>query len=754
MLKITNLKKINNVSHGTFYSKADDSFKESSAFLTLNNKKWTVKIIFNRGNKRALGCIYVGRRLFNLKWGRYYVAQIDESDCGVAALAMIFKYYGSTIPLFKLRKLTQTSLEGTTIWGIIRASSKLKISAKAIQASKHLFQDREISYPFIVHVQKNQELLHYYVVLDVKNDKVTIADPDEDIGIVHMLKKDLLAEWTGVAILFEKAKDYHRIVEKPLSLWQFQKLIVEKKHLLVPIFLSVVFITFLELISAYFFQNLIDSFIPKKLITEMTIISIGLIIGHVCSSISMYLNQSLILKLERNISKNIIMMYIKHVFHLPINFFINKTNGDIISRFQDTEKIVTAISSCYVVGIMQSSIFFALGIILALQNIHLFGVSVISIPIYVMIIIMFVRPFERQNKNVMAASETVTSELISDFSCMELIKSMNWTDVVLHKSNIKLEKLLNSTQKFMKMDQIQKTLKELVDHILEIMVLMIGAHEVFAQRISLGELVAFNTLLCYFMNPLQDIVGLQSKIQSAKVALNRLNEVLSVPQEKLKGDSLHHKNTDADIKVENVCFGYGDGKVVLANISCSILRQQKVLLQGQSGCGKSTFAKLLAGFLTCHNGRIIVGEQDIKNLNPVEWRKHVLYVPQIPYIFNTTIFENLLMDCSRKISDDKIKTVCELVGLDEVINQLPLGLDTVIGEHGSKLSGGQKQRLCLARALLTDAEVLILDEVTSSLDFISEEQIIKNICNLTKKTVIIITHRLEVAKYVDQIIKI
>lgn len=639
--------------------------------------------------------------------------------------------------------------------GRIKAADNFKISTKAIKATSDLFEDSDISYPFIVHVQKKHDLLHYYVVLDVKKDKITIADPDRDVGIVHMLKEDLLEEWTGVAIFFQKGENYQPIIEKTPTLWDFQQLIVKRKRLLVPIFLSAVIIASLELISAYFFQNLIDSFIPNKLISEMTIISIGLVMGYLCSSVAMYLNRYLILKLERHISKNIIVMYIKHVFHLPMNFFASRTNGDIISRFQDTEKIVSAISSVYVVGILQTSIFITLGIVLLLQNAHLFFVSLLGIPIYIFIIVLFIKPFEKQSNQVMSASEKVTSELISDFSCMEAIKAMNWGDVLLHKNIAKLDSLLDATQKFMQMDQMQKTIKQLIDQLLEITVLVIGAHEIFAHRMSLGELVAFNTLLRYFMNPLQDIIGLQAKVQTAKVALNRFYEVLSLSQESLNfGDDLFLEGTKFDIELKNVCFGYGDGNFVLTDMSCSIAHRQKILVKGKSGCGKSTFAKLLAGFQICDEGQILIGKQNIENLDYKELRKHVLYVPQTTFVFNTTIIENLLMDNTKLVDENKIREVCKLVGLDKVIEQLPLGLDTPIGEHGSKLSGGQKQRICLARALLTDAKILILDESTSSLDVVSEEQIIKNICGLTSKTVVIIAHRLEIEEHVDSVMHI
>lgn len=691
-----------------------------------------------------------------MKWKKFYVPQVDESDCGVAALATILKYHGSNIPLSKLRSIARTSIEGTSILGIVSAAATFGLTAKAVKANKDIFKEGVIKEPFIIHVIKSKKLLHYYVVLKVKGDELVIADPDINDGIKKVSITSILNEWTGIAVLIEKSKNYHQKKEPLPTLLSYRRLLYNHKTLVITIVLISIISTLLEVLGAFLFQGLIDTFIPQKMINTLTIVSIGLIFGYICSSISSFSGNYATTILGQKMSNKILMEYLDHTFKLPMSFFSSRKNGDIVSRFNDANKIVDAIASLFVSSIINLGMLIILSTILIEQNLSLFLVSLLSIPIYIVIILLFVKPFEHQNRIIMENNATTSSDIISSIAGIEALKSVNWEQSFLNRIQTDYHTFLKSSAKYVYLDQCQQALKSIIDNSLSVVILLIGAHEVLSGTLSLGALITFNSLLRFFTGPLQEIISLQPKIQSASVAANRLNEILSVPTENslriTNSGQTHAYNNDYTISMEHVTFRYGFGLPTINNISCNFKQNSNVVIAGKSGGGKSTLAKLIAGFSECDEGIIRIGSVDISSLDKNTLRSKITYLPQTPNIFNGSIAENISMSYNKQnFNKEKFEKSIEISGLSSLIEKLPFGIETNIGEQGSLLSGGQKQRICLARALMSDADILILDESTSNLDALSENIIMKKIFNLNK-TVITIAHRLKVASFADYMI--
>lgn len=255
-------------------------------------------------------------------------------------------------------------------------------------------------------------------------------------------------------------------------------------------------------------------------------------------------------------------------------------------------------------------------------------------------------------------------------------------------------------------------------------------------------------MLSYFTNPITNIINLQTKLQKARVANERLNEVYLVPsefEEKKTELSLSHFN----LNMSEISYQYGFGRKVLSEIKLSIKENEKLTIVGMSGSGKSTLVKLLVNFFQPTSGTITLGGIDLQQFD-----KHQLrYLPQQPYIFTGSIMENLLLGASEATSQEEIIRAVELAEIRADIEQMQLGYQTELSSDASSLSGGQKQRIALARALLSSAKILILDEATSNLDMITEKKILKNLLALDK-TIIFIAHRLSVAEMSHRIIVI
>jgi ATP-binding cassette subfamily C protein len=252
----------------------------------------------------------------------------------------------------------------------------------------------------------------------------------------------------------------------------------------------------------------------------------------------------------------------------------------------------------------------------------------------------------------------------------------------------------------------------------------------------------------FIMTPVQDILSMQYSYASAMAALKRLNKILTLKTEASgdkKIDSLH-----VELSLKDVSFSYNADKKILQNISLDITSGSKIALIGASGSGKTTLAQVLSGFYEKDSGSFTCNAVSIEELDKRELRKKIFLVLQMPILFNSTLRFNIAM--GEEIDDKKIFEALKIAQLYEMVDAMPLGLDTIVGHHGIRLSGGQRQRLSIARMILANPSVVIFDESTSALDVHTEAKLYTSITPLLKdKTVITIAHRLSTVKNVDKI---
>ena len=684
-------------------------------------------------------------------FNKYYVSQVDEADCGVAALSMILRKFGSKVSLATLRKATKTTTEGTTALGIVEAAKKYKLNVAAYQADINLFNSNEASYPFIAHlIKKDTGLLHYCVVVKNAKNHLIIADPNPNIKVQKVSKEAFFQEWTGIAIFANPANDYEIIQEQLPTLKRLIIPVIEQKKLLIGIVTSAFLVTFINIISSYFFQGLIDKLIPYKLLTPLNIICIGLLIAYVANSLFNFTRDYLLATLGQRLSKTILLDYIKHVLKLPMEFFSTRKTGDIVSRFTDANKVIDALVNSIISIFLDTTMLCIIGITLAIQNLKLFILTLITIPVYLVIIGSFTHSFKVLNQKEMESNATVSASIIEDIRGIETIKSLNSEENRLTKIENEFNDFLHKSLTHTKLNSIQQSLKSFTQLAFSLIILWFGAIQVINNQFTIGQLMTYNALLVYFITPLQNIINLQPKIQSAQVANNRLNEVYMVQDEFIK-KKLSHKITNGDIEIKNVNYSYQYNHPILKDINWKITTGTKMTVVGMSGSGKSTLMKLLVNYFNPTSGQILVNGLNILDIDKTTVRSFINYIPQNPYIFSGTIKENLLLGSRTDITDEDITKACKVAMIHDDIMHLSLGYDSKLDENATTLSGGQKQRLTVARALLSPAKVIILDESTSGLDIITEEKLVKNLMNLTSKTIIFIAHRLSIAKITNNI---
>ena len=683
---------------------------------------------------------------------KHYRSQIDQKDCGVASLAMVFGYFGSYYSLARLRELAKTTINGTTALGLVKAAETLGFEPQAIQADMTLFDSPNLIFPFVVHVLKDKELFHYYVVTGKDKQNIHIADPDPEVRLTKLSRERFEEEWTGTTIFVAPSPNYQPHKDKNQGLTSFLPILINQKGLITNIILATALVTLINIVGSYYLQSIIDTYVPNQTSSTLSIISICLVIVYALQQILSFAQDYLLIVLGQRLSIDVILSYIKHVFHLPMSFFATRRTGEIVSRFTDANSIIDALASTIISIFLDISTVLIISIILFLQNSSLFFISLLGLPIYAVIIFAFMKPFEKMNRNTMEANATLSSSVIEDINGIETIKSLASEKICYQKIDREFVDYLKRSFTYSRAESQQKALKKLAQLSLNVCVLWIGANFVMDGKMSLGQLITYNTLLYYFTNPLENIINLQSKLQTAQVANSRLNEVYLVKSEFEEQKMVEDLSTiQGDMTFKGIHYKYDYGQDILSDINLTIKEGSKIALVGVSGSGKSTLAKMMVNFYDPSQGEIRLGDMNLNQIDKKSLRQHINYLPQQPYVFNGTILENILLGAKEGTTREDILRAVELAEIREDIERMPLNYQTELTSDGTGISGGQRQRIALARALLTDAPILILDEATSSLDILTEKRIVDNLMNLDK-TLIFIAHRLTIAERVEKVV--
>jgi len=683
---------------------------------------------------------------------KHYRPQMDQMDCGVASLAMVFGYFGSYYSIASLRELAKTTTNGTTALGLVKVAEELGFETQAIQADMSLFDLPDLTFPFIVHVLKEGELLHYYVVTGRDKENIYIADPDPGIRLTKLSRERFEKEWTGTSIFMAPSPNYKPHQEKRQGLTSFLPILINQKGLIINIILATFLVTLINIVGSYYLQSIIDTYVPNQASSTLSIISICLVIVYALQQILSFAQDYLLIVLGQRLSIDIILSYIKHAFHLPISFFATRRTGEIVSRFTDANSIIDVLASAVISIFLDISTVLIISIILFLQNSNLFFICLLGLPIYAVIIFAFMKPFEKMNRDTMEANATLSSSVIEDINGIETIKSLASEKTRYQKIDREFVDYLKKSFTYSRAESQQKALKKLAQLFLNVCILWMGANLVMDGKMSLGQLITYNTLLFYFTNPLENIINLQSKLQTAQVANNRLNEVYLVNSEFEEQKMVEDLSmVQGDMTFKKVHYKYDYGQDILSDINLTIKHGSKIAFVGVSGSGKSTLAKMMVNFFNPSQGEIRLGDMNLNHIDKKSLRQHINYLPQQPYVFNGTILENLLLGAKEDTTWEDILRAVELAEIREDIERMPLNYQTELTSDGTGISGGQRQRIALARALLTDAPILILDEATSSLDILTEKRIVDNLMNLDK-TLIFIAHRLTIAERTEKVV--
>ena len=467
------------------------------------------------------------------------------------------------------------------------------------------------------------------------------------------------------------------------------------------------------------------------------IIVLFLILGIIKVLISFFKNYYLNF-FNRNLDTEIFTDFLQHIFKLPLKFIQNRTTGEVISRVQELSEIKSMLAEFLTNVILNSILIIGSIIVLYFINAKLFFLLCLIISIYIIVGLIFNKViYEQVNECIISATE-FNETLVEHVEMIESIKHMNLTKKFLYELNSKLIKMFKRDFKFQSLLNVIDFLKNFIYEIGLFLITTFGVYLIYKGDLQLLSLVTFNSIIIYLFNPVKDLIDLIPKYNYLKASFNKISEFLNIPEEE-EGVGLKNIN---DTTIEALDVGYSYNKItnILEHVNFKINPQDKVFLKGPSGSGKSTICNLIIENQLENMGIIMIGDACKQDYDIEALRSNILYVGQNEKLFTGTIRDNIV--CFRDVLDEDFKKVIKICKLEEVINKRPNRFNFMLNAALNNLSGGERQRIILARGLLKDAKIIILDEALSEVNFEMEKEIINNIKEHFKdKTLIYVSHK-------------
>jgi ATP-binding cassette subfamily B protein len=678
-----------------------------------------------------------------------WVEQAEEMDCGAACLAMLCRHYGINMTLGKLRELANVTAQGATLDSLARAGEALGFSARGVQCTFDALQGFEL--PFIVH----WEGYHYVIVYGVSPTTVWVADPA--VGFKKLSVEEFERGWSGTCLVFTPGQQMVQLTATRSPWLRFVGFLQPYRKILLHLFLATFVIQMLGIVPPMIIQNILDGVLVHQNLSLLHLLILGLVIATVFSQIMSTVRAYLANYMVRNLDFSMMAQFFRHTMSLPYSFFAKRKTGDILARFRENQTIRAFLTESTVTTLLNLLMVFIYFTILFLYNVKLTLLLIaFTIPIIVLTVLVTPR-IKDYAREVFTSGTDAQSFLMEALGGIETIKGMGSERPVRLKWEKKYVKALELQYRSQSFNILVGLASQLLNSATTIVILWVGATLVLSRELTIGQLMAFNSLMGSVLGPLMGLVGLWSRLADATVAMERLGDVLDIEPEQKPADLASRvvlPDLQGEIKLDRMYFRYGDSGTpyVLEDISIDIKPGELVAIVGRSGSGKTTLAKLLVGFYPPSEGKIIVDGYDISVIDKDYYRAQVGYVMQSNLLFSGTIAENI---ASGDDSPDRrrIEEVAKMADAHAFISKMPMGYEQVVGERGMGLSGGQVQRLCIARALYHDPRLLVFDEATSALDTQSESNIIGNMqAILAGRTAVIIAHRLSTIMRADKIV--
>lgn len=679
---------------------------------------------------------------------------------------MIAKFYGKTYSPEYLRNICYLTNEGTSVSGICEGAEAIGLKTLPVSV-KWESLEKQVPLPCIAHWRQR----HFVIVYKISKDKIYVADPDH--GLITYSKTDFLEAWQntkylnnsneGLLILLEPTPKFHDaepISNKNLGFKSIIPYLKPYKKYIFQLFIGLFVGSIVQLILPFLTQSVVDKGINYRDLNFIHIILIAQLTLFLSQAGISVIRSWLLLIVGARINISLASDFLIKMMKLPISFFDSKITGDVLQRMEDSRRIQTFLTSSPNTLFSVFNMIIFLGILLY-YNYIIFLIFLVGSLFYVSWILIFMKKRAQLEYRRFDQSSGNSSSLIQIVNGIQEIKINNsekrrrwdWEEIRIKLYKISLEGL--------KLNQYQIIGANSINEIKNIFISYTAAMSVINGNMTLGMMLAVQYIIGQLNAPLITLINFFTEAQDAKISLERMNEVHLEKDEDSEEFYQDSFSKNQDIIFHDVSFKYGGKKspLVLKNINIKIPINKVTAIVGESGSGKTTLLRLLLKLYSPTNGKITLGNANLRNISSSKWRESCGVVMQDGYIFTDTVARNITESNSEGIIDKtKLITSVQIANIEEMIERLPAGYNTRIGPSGSSgtsLSGGQRQRILIARAIYKSPEFLFFDEATSALDANNEKTIMNNLDEYMKeRTAVVIAHRLSTVKNADQIIVI
>lgn len=690
----------------------------------------------------------------------YY--QYNQEDCGAACLATILNYYGRKASISILKNKMLYDKNGASVLSIIETAKKYGIESEACEGTldelKKEIGEGNFQLPLILHIEKKEIGGHYVVLKKIKNGKIKIFDPKD--GHISLSENNFLECWTGILICFQETnKDEYRSETPSFSNnYKYIFLLMENKNILgVAILLSMA-MSIISILGAWAYKIIIDDFIIGdlnnnnfvELPVQYGLFFLILLCFYCFQSLISGIRDVVICNLTKKLSNRLAKSFFSHILNISEKDIFYFETGDITARYQSIVQVQRSMLniiftvSTELVGIIIGTI-----VLLKLSS-QLFWFVIAMLVIYILIFILGL-PFLKRNrkKYYSSYSESMTelNQIISGRSVIVMQNKVSWF------FNKALKKVEDSNKSLFNLGCTEALITAgviLTESLGGLAILWKGTSMVIAGELSLGSLIVFQSMLNFFIVPVQKLVLVQDELQNLNILLQRLNDLFVIKLENIEMQPVSNKNINYDIKLIHVDFSYQYSKNIFHNLCLNIPMGSKIGLIGKSGSGKTTLLKIIASLYKPQSGKVCIDDIDYEKILLSTVRSKIAYVPQEPFVFQGSIIDNLLMgEYLTKEKTAIVKEISIIFGLHNFDVGHNNDLDFLVQENGNNLSGGQKQKIGLARALIKKPQIILLDEALSNIDKESREEIFEYLYSNDNLTIVSISHDDSVYKYSD-----
>ncbi|MCU0447028.1 MAG: peptidase domain-containing ABC transporter [Microscillaceae bacterium] len=709
----------------------------------------------------------------------FLVKQQGESDCGVACLLSIIRYFGGNQKLEYLRELSGTTAQGTTLLGLVQACPTLGLAGKGLRVNMDYLH--QIKNPVILPVVIDNRLNHYVVCYPKSSPTPTlpgregvITPPSEGVGerlligdpakgIVQYTENELDSIWQSKAVLTIEPNESFVLAKTEQAdkrKWLLNLLQEDWAMLSIASLIGVV-LALLGLATAVFSQRLIDEILPKAQYHKLYI-GLGLLTFLLLARAGLnYVRSWFLIKQSLAFNQRMIAKFYGALLHLPKPFFDTRKIGELIARMNDTKRIQNNIS--FIAGnvVIDSLIVLISSIFIFNYHWQIGILACLSIPFYLLLAYRFSAKIIQSQQSVMESYAYNESNYMDTIQGISTIKSLQkesfFAQITQTIYGLYQQKLFDLGKLGMRFN----FWAELIGILLIISIFAFTSWAVLDKQLQIGEMMAILTTVGSLIPAVGRLATMNIQIQEAKIAFDRMYEFASLQPESPtptlpEGGGVSYSlpfgegrggasASFEELEVKNLSFRFVGRKPLFQNINFSVKKGEMIALLGESGSGKSTILQILQRFYTPEKGEVLINQQNWQTISTEVWRKQVGYVPQDIKIFNGTILDNICL-ASPQAHFEKVVQFCQSLGILDFFQQFPQGFLTLVGEQGLNLSGGQKQFIALIRTLYHQPTLLLLDEFSSAMDK-NLEKLSFDLLFQLKPTlaIILVTHQSELA---------